>query len=433
MKIYMIEKTPYVSLREMCKYIGINTGMYNYYSEKDPVLRTLVIENYRPREGGHKFHVISRDGAYRFVGHIIAGARNKNTDKHYKALDILEDRINFFNEHGEDEGLAPSPMSKDIQPETGGLVAQPIVTGYMPPTVDQGIEITNAIFDGHTVRCLTDDNGMQWVLGQDIRNAIEVDKNVFNKVVTRIRQKDPLTVKDSPAASWSLRGGRPRISLNKYGIAHFFMELDTERLKDPNTREKCNRFRVWVARLVGDVMTGDIEINQKGTQPTISPNYGMLRIPPADVYGIVTNVHAELAVGLQMGMVFDKIPAREIFNIVCDRITEKTHFDMKPYVDALHRHYNEHEPLVAGQDKMRIIQRELNSLTEETLTRVKEFDNSLKAIPLIENRMKKIEVGFRNVTTPKHMIASMENNGLTKREINKIIADADNCAANDFS
>jgi predicted neutral ceramidase superfamily lipid hydrolase len=67
------------------------------------------------------------------------------------------------------------------------------------------------------------------------------------------------------------------------------------------------------------------------------------------------------------------------------------------------------------------------------LTRVKEFDNSLKAIPLIENRMKKIEVGFRNVTTPKHMIASMENNGLTKREINKIIADADNCAANDFS
>lgn len=417
----------------MCKYIGINTGMYNYYSEKDPVLRTLVIENYRPREGGHKFHVISRDGAYRFVGHIIAGARNKNTDKHYKALDILEDRINFFNEHGEDEGLAPSPMSKDIQPETGGLVAQPIVTGYMPPTVDQGIEITNAIFDGHTVRCLTDDNGMQWVLGQDIRNAIEVDKNVFNKVVTRIRQKDPLTVKDSPAASWSLRGGRPRISLNKYGIAHFFMELDTERIRDPDTREKCNRFRVWVARLVGDVMTGDVEINNKGTQPAFAPNYGMARITPADVYGIVTNVHAELAVGLQMGMVFDKVPAREIFAIVCNRISEKTHIDMHPYIDAMYRHYNEHEPLVTGNDKMKIIQRELESLTSETLSRVKEIGNTINSIPLIEDRVKKVEVGLRNVTTPRHLIISMENNGLTKREINKIVTDADNCAANDFS
>lgn len=211
------------------------------------------------------------------------------------------------------------------------------------------------------------------------------------------------------------------------------MELDTERIKDPDTRDKCNRFRVWVAHPVGDVMTGDVELNQKGTQPTIAPNYGMVHIPPADVYGIVTNVHAELAVGLQMGMVFDKIPAREIFDIVCERITEKTHFDMKPYVDALHRHYDSHEPLVAGQDKMRLIQRELNSLTEETLTRVKEFDNSLKAIPLIENRIKKVEVGLRNATTPKHLIASMENNGLTKREINKIVNDADNCAANDFS
>lgn len=206
MKIYSIEKTPYVSLRELCRYIGINTGMYNYYSEKDPVLRTLVIENYRPREGGHKFHVISRDGAYRFVGHIIAGARNKNTDKHYKALDILEDRINFFNENGEDNDLAPAPMSKDVPPESGGLTLQPIATGYMPPTVDRGIEITNAIFDGHNVKWRTDDNGMQWVLGQDIKNAIGIQQPTFSKIVSRITKKDPLAVRHDAASCWSLRG-----------------------------------------------------------------------------------------------------------------------------------------------------------------------------------------------------------------------------------
>ena len=49
--------------------------------------------------------------------------------------------------------------------------------------------------------------------------------------MNRIRKKDPLAVKAIPAIAWSLTRGRDRITLNKYGIAHFFMELDTDQTK----------------------------------------------------------------------------------------------------------------------------------------------------------------------------------------------------------
>jgi len=75
------------------------------------------------------------------------------------------------------------------------------------------------MFEGKTVRYKIDDNGMQWVLGADLRRAIGITKNVFNLIVSRIRDTEPLAIEDSPALSWALipreRRGKPRITLNK--------------------------------------------------------------------------------------------------------------------------------------------------------------------------------------------------------------------------
>jgi len=429
MKTYMIENIPYVSLRELCNYVGINTGMYNYYIQKDPALKTFVIEHFRPPTGGHSIHLISKDGVYRFLGHFIANAKNKSTDKYYKAMDVIEDNIKLFDNDGDHP--APAPMCDDIPPDVGTAVARPIATGYMPPTAEQGIEISNAIFDGHNVRYRVDDKGMQWVLGQDVKDVIGLQQPSFSKIISRINKKDPLAIQHDAASCWSLRGGKPRISLNKYGMAQFFMELDTERLKDPTTREKCNRFRVWIARLVGDVMTGDVKLNQSTPTPDFAQ--GVPTITPVNVYAIVSNTYAALSVGIQVGLVFDKIPARDIMHTTFTQISKTTNMDMSDYRDLVLKHYNETEPLCMGTTRLKTLQQEFNMLTESAVAELKILKNNMESIPTLETRIEHVERGIRNNAAPRHIVISMENNGFTKNEIEKVVCDAEHLAANEIS
>jgi hypothetical protein len=433
MKTYVVNNEKYVSARDLIVSLGFNSGLYHYYAGKDPAIRENTIEMYHPPDGGKAINIINKNGANRLLGYFLTSRKVVDTPRYGQIVDIIEDRTNIFDDH--DTPAPPITITPD-SPGTSMIPNTPAVDGYMPVTAEDGIQIMQDMFEGKTVRYKIDDHGMQWVLGQDLKNAIGLDKDVFSHITNRIREKYPSTVQAIPAIAWALggckmHGGRPRITLNKYGIAHFFMELDIARLRDPDVKDKCERFRVWIARLVGDVMTGDVKITSE-TTPT--PAIISLRpeLQPINTYAIITHTQTEFSFALQVGALCPNIPGKQLMMACLKNIMGKTGFNTETYMQLVEQYYTDTQPLFDNSKSYTEIQDTIKSFTSKLINRIEGVDNQIRVIPTLEKRLARMEKESHNSANIKHVILAFEQNGYPANEAKKIVGDAENIAANEI-
>lgn len=351
--------------------------------------------------------------------------------------DIIEDRIDIFDETTT-TNLLNAPNNQSSSSSIQNIESQNEINN-ISSTAECGIELIQDVFEGAKIRYITDNEGKRWIVGYDMWKALGLNSSVAAHIIERIRTKDPLSIRLIPATVPGFKGlercGKPRIILNKHGISHFLIELNVSRIQDPNVRMKCERFRTWVARLIGDIMTGDVTIStQKPEQNIIEMknniDYG---IKPVNPYAIISHAQSEFAIGLQVGALCPKIPGKQIITVCLKNIMQKTGFNTERYISLVERHYDNDTSLFETSRDYIDVQNTIKSFTKALIEKIEDVDAHVKNIPKLEQRLLKIEKENHNTPNIKHVILSLEQNGYPEKEVKAIVKDAENIAANEIS
>jgi hypothetical protein len=282
MRLYEINNKQYVSLTDAYKELGINPGYLLKIKIRMTGIGTHIIDNYIPEEhigksGRYGFKVIDEEGLTILAKEASSSVRNK-------------DRINLFIENP-DFIFQRKIETPDIESPTTEHIST-IVDVEPPTTIEKyetlnniasdGVKIMVEMFDGvNKVRYHDDESGMRWTLGMDLYKTMKLEEKTFNTILTRIKKRYPeythvFDAKKLTSATkvntskidelfpeLKKRGNKNLIYLNKYGVALFFQEINISRIKDPKAQELCYKFKDWMAHLVGDVLTGDVEVFTK--------------------------------------------------------------------------------------------------------------------------------------------------------------------------
>lgn len=126
----------------------------------------------------------------------------------------------------------------------------------------EGRAIVTDIFDGHTVRVLEID-GQKWTPAVDLYKAANIAKQMASRSIKKIQSTFPdctmVSLGETIGETAPTLVKREFLLLNPEGVSHFFHGMDLERIQDPDSRERIIRFRSWVAKLVGGVLSGETE------------------------------------------------------------------------------------------------------------------------------------------------------------------------------
>lgn len=97
----------------------------------------------------------------------------------------------------------------------------------------------------------------------DVSKAIGIGSDVTHKVVKRIELISPGCSMTATMAVMGevdpFKASKKVIFVNPTGLSLFLQQIDTERLGDPEVKDKCNRMQLWMAELSGGVLSGETE------------------------------------------------------------------------------------------------------------------------------------------------------------------------------
>lgn len=117
------------------------------------------------------------------------------------------------------------------------------------------------VFNGQEVRFLAHNDDAKWVPLADIRKAIGITTTHASKVVKRIKSTFPgcsmTSTMDLLGETDPLRRNNEVILLNREGVVHFFHMINVAKIQDPHVRLNCIEFQRWVARFIGDILSGE--------------------------------------------------------------------------------------------------------------------------------------------------------------------------------
>ncbi len=278
MRLYEINNKQYVSLTDAYKELGINPGYLMKFKIRLAGIGSHIIDNYIPEEhigktGRYGFKVIDEEGLTILAKEVSSSVRNK-------------DRINIFLENPEfvfPRKTKEIKLEESPQLDLASTIDNSIEKYETLNTIaSDGVKIMVEMFDGvNKVRYHDDESGMRWTLGMDLYKTMKLEEKTFNTILTRIKKRYPeythvFDAKKLTSATkvntskidelfpeLKKRGNKNLIYLNKYGVALFFQEINISRIKDPKAQELCYKFKDWMAHLVGDVLTGDVEVFTK--------------------------------------------------------------------------------------------------------------------------------------------------------------------------